>query len=300
MRFKEGVTMSHNISRDILEIDYKAVGKDMRLYAPHNDLSVEIIQTWSKGGFFMVKDNIFPIDAGSVFVINAIENHFSNPEKTNTYVRNKLIVSKDYFTDLMQVLGLEATVWEQLKEHGGLHFELPANSDAANVIDRYFQQADKLYRPIKNKTYDSVEPMTKAKISICLTQILLTLFSEQPTKETIMDKPQKTLNLITEYINEHANTWEALSLEEMSSNLHISRSYISHLFKRTTGQPLMQFISERRIAESKKLLINTDMKVQEISERLNYSSSTVFCKTFKKVVGMTPNEYRHQNRKGEF
>ena len=102
--------------------------------------------------------------------------------------------------------------------------------------------------------------------------------------------------MITEYINEHASTWEALSLEEMSNNLHISRSYISHLFKRTTGQPLMQFIAERRIAESKKLLINTDMKVQEISERLNYSNSTVFCKTFKKIVGKTPNEYRQQNR----
>ena len=292
--------MSQNITQDILEIDYKATGKDMRLYAPHNDLSVEIIQTWSKGGFFMVKDNIFPIDAGSVFLINAIENHFSNPEKTNTYVRNKLIVSKNYFTDLMEVLGLEDTIWEQLQEHGGLHFELPANSDAANVIDRYFQQAAKLYEPIENENHDSCEPMTKAKISICLTQILLTLFSEHPTKETVMDKPQKTLNLITEYINEHATTWEALSLEEMSSSLHISRSYISHLFKRTTGQPLMQFISERRIAESKKLLINTDMKVQEISERLNYSSSTVFCKTFKKVVGKTPNEYRHQNRKEEF
>lgn len=289
--------MSHNITQDILEIDYKATGKDMRLYAPHNDLSVEIIQTWSKGGFFMVKDNIFPIDAGSVFLINAIENHFSNPEKINTYVRNKLIVSKAYFTNLINALGLENTVWEQLKEHGGLHFELPANSDAANVIDRYFQQAAELYEPIELQESEPYDPLLKAKISICLTQILLALFSEHPTKETVMDKPQKTLNMITEYINEHATTWEALSLEEMSDSLHISRSYISHLFKRTTGQPLMQFISERRIAESKKLLLNTDMKVQEISERLNYSSSTVFCKTFKKIVGKTPNEYRNKNRK---
>lgn len=61
----------------------------------------------------MVKDSIFPIDAGSVFLINAIENNFSNPEKINTYVRNKLIVSRTYFTDLMQALGLNETIWEQ-------------------------------------------------------------------------------------------------------------------------------------------------------------------------------------------
>lgn len=297
MKFCEGdVIMCQRIMKDILEVDYKVVGKDMRLCAPHNDLSVEIIQTWSKGGFFMVKDNIFPIDSGSVFIINAIENHFSNPEKIDTYVRSKLIVSKEYFTDLMKVLGLEDTVWGQLEECGGLHFELLANSNAAIVIDRYFQSAAQLYEPALTGKGEPSDPLTKARISINLVQILMTLFLEHPAEKSVLDNPQKTLNLITEYINEHTTTWEALSLEEISSSLHISRSYISHLFKKTTGQPLMQFVSECRIAESKKLLINSDMKVQEISERLNYSSSTVFCKTFKKIVGKTPNEYRAQNR----
>lgn len=287
--------MSYNINRDILEIDYKVVGQDIRLYTPHNDQSVEIVQTWSKGGHFMVKDNIFPIEVGSVFLINAIENHFSHPQNRNTYIRNKLIVSKSFFIELMQVLGLKELTWDYLEKHGGLRFELPASSDIANIIDRHFKCAQSIYKANKQDS-PSENKLAKAQISVCMAQIILSLFSVPLSETSDISKPQKTLSLITEYINERISSCEFLSLDNMAKDLYISRSHISHLFKTATGQSVMQFVSGRRIAEAKKMLIDTDMKIQDISERLGYSNSTVFCKTFKKIVGMTPNEYRRQER----
>lgn len=287
--------MSQDIIHDIFEIDYKVIGQDVRLYTPHNDQSVEIIQTWSKGGHFMVKDNIFPIEAGSIFLINAIENHFSHPQNRNNYTRSKLIVSKTFFIELMDVLGLKEIIWNRLETNGGLLFELPAGSEVANLIDRQFKYATNIYRQTEGNL-QSIDSLAKAQITVHLIQILLHLFSVAPTKIQNTSRPQKTLTSITEYINEHMSMCGSLSLDEMAKDLHISRSHISHLFKKATGQSVMQFISERRIAEAKKLLIDTDMKIQEISELLNYSNSTVFCKTFKKIVGRTPNEYRYQER----
>lgn len=287
--------MSYNIFHDIFEIDYKVVGQDIRLYTPHNDQSVEIIQTWSKGGHFMVKDNIFPIEAGSVFLINAIENHFSHPQNRDSYIRSKLIVSKTFFIELMQILGVKEIIWDYLEANGGLLFELPAGSEVVNSIDRQFKYAANIYKENTiNPQY--MGSLTKAQIAVHLTQILLHLFTVTPTETPNVSRPQKTLSSITEYINEHMSNCSSLSLDEMAKDLHISRSHISHLFKEATGQSVMQFVSERRIAEAKKMLIDTDMKIQEISDLLNYSNSTVFCKTFKKIVGRTPNEYRYRER----
>ena len=278
------------LKEDILETDYRAKGKDDRLYAAHNDLSIEIIQTWSSGGFFMAKNNIFPIETGSVFLINAIENHASNPNVPEHYIRNKLIVSRNFFMNLVHTVGLEEIVWKPLNEEGGLHFNFASTPTIANNLDVYFQQADKLY------STEMDAPLSHAKISSIVTQILITLFTEHHPVEPSLDKSQKTLHTIMEYINNHSSSWSLLTLDAISKNLHISPSYLSHLFKRTTGQSLMQFISERRIAEAKKLLINTDTKIQAISDLLEYGNCTVFCKTFKKNTQMTPKEYRHKNR----
>lgn len=111
---------------------------------------------------------------------------------------------------------------------------------------------------------------------------------------------QRTENLvrsITEYLDGHYA--EPLTLEQVSSALHISSSQLSHAFKRETGLSPMQYVIRRRIGEAQSLLVETDLPVHQIEERLGFGSSCHLTSMFKKYVGIAPREYRKHYRRGE-
>ena len=91
----------------IIESEYKIVGKDPNYGLAHMDNSIEIIQTWSKGGYFIVKDKVLPIEPGNIFLINGVEMHHSNPDNPETYNRSKLIVDYDFFEKICLMIGFE-------------------------------------------------------------------------------------------------------------------------------------------------------------------------------------------------
>ena len=95
---------------------------------------------------------------------------------------------------------------------------------------------------------------------------------------------------ITEYLDCHYT--ESLSLDKIARYMHISTSYLSHLFKRETGLSPMQYVIHRRIGEAQSLLMETNLPVHLIEERLGFGSSCHLTSMFKKYVGIAPREYR--------
>ena len=84
-----------------------------------------------------------------------------------------------------------------------------------------------------------------------------------------------------------------ITVNEISSRLFITRTYISQLFKEKTGMNLVKYITDVKI-ERAKVLILSGIKYIEISERLGYKDDEYFKKLFKKSTGMTINEYRNK------
>lgn len=276
-----------NYKDSIYEAEYHIIGTktDVRLALPHHDDSVEIIQTWSDGGYFIAKNHIFPIKPGSIILINAMETHYSNPSDPNTYNRSKLIVSTDFFKTICRTCGLQDFSEEHIFLSGGACFTPPI--DVAKNIDRYLKDA-------AFSLSNSDERLTQAQVVLAIISILSALVSnegDQPIQDT-----KRTINLLAKYVNEHNNDWENLSLDSICSTLHISNSRASHLFKELMGKTIIEYKNELRIAEAKKLLLSTNLKVFEIANMLNFQHSTIFCKYFKDMVGCTPKEYR--NSKG--
>lgn len=102
-----------------------------------------------------------------------------------------------------------------------------------------------------------------------------------------------TVYLIKEFIAGHYQD-ESLSIKDISEHVFLSSSYICTLFKNETGQTLNQYLTDFRIDKAKKLLIDPRYKITDISARVGYSDGNYFGKTFKKLVGMSPSEYREQ------
>lgn len=73
-----------------------------------------------------------------------------------------------------------------------------------------------------------------------------------------------------------------------ADKLNITPKYLSTAIKKTTGRPVLEWIHEAVLIEAKMLLMTSGKTVQEISELLNFSSSSAFVQFFKKHTGKTP------------
>jgi len=86
---------------------------------------------------------------------------------------------------------------------------------------------------------------------------------------------------------------EELSLEKLSNRFFLSREHISRKFKQQTGMPLSKYMIKLRIERAKYLLREKDENIYTIALLLGYQDEKYFSKLFKKVVGVTPFEYRN-------
>lgn len=93
------------------------------------------------------------------------------------------------------------------------------------------------------------------------------------------------------YIEEHYASPD-LSLDEIAKAAFISPTYLSRLFKKKMGYTLMEHIRNIRIDRAKQLLQQPDKNTTEVAHSVGYSDRSYFCKVFKQIVGLSPNEYR--------
>lgn len=92
------------------------------------------------------------------------------------------------------------------------------------------------------------------------------------------------------YIN--LNLGEPLSLKYIAEELSVNPSYLSNLFKKEVETTITEYINKSRVKMALKLLNSSDMQVQNISWYVGINDVNYFTKVFKKVIGMTPSEYR--------
>ena len=99
---------------------------------------------------------------------------------------------------------------------------------------------------------------------------------------------------IRAYVQTHYS--EKITLDQLSSLFFLTPSYISSMFKSKTGIALVDYITEIRIREAKKLLLNSEHRVRDIALEVGYEDYTYFCKVFRKLVGKTPLEFRFDHK----
>ncbi|MBP1995154.1 helix-turn-helix domain-containing protein [Paenibacillus eucommiae] len=83
-----------------------------------------------------------------------------------------------------------------------------------------------------------------------------------------------------------------ISLTSIADQLQLSPSYFSRIFKEYTGQSFSEYVTALRIEHGKKLLVDSDMRIMDIGERIGYHKTNYFSKVFKESTGLTPGEYR--------
>ncbi len=90
-----------------------------------------------------------------------------------------------------------------------------------------------------------------------------------------------------------------ISIDELASCAHMSRSHFYKIFRKYTGMSINDFILKCRIENTIRLLLNTGCSVIEAAYDSGFTSSSGFYKAFKKVTGYSPKEYLKNVRLGK-
>lgn len=85
---------------------------------------------------------------------------------------------------------------------------------------------------------------------------------------------------------------EMLSLESLAARFSVNKNYLSARFHKEVGITVTDYINQTRINRATGLLRHTALSVQQIAEQCGFADANYFTRTYKKIQGFTPNEYR--------
>lgn len=117
-------------------------------------------------------------------------------------------------------------------------------------------------------------------------------FREEMLPQT--DTYSSAVSQIIRYLQQQ-HTGDA-SLVLAAEQVHLNPAYLSHIFSRETGITFSEYLLSCRLNTAKDLLVRTDDRIKDVAVQSGFNDYRNFCKTFKKAVGLTPQNYRRQSR----
>ncbi len=131
---------------------------------------------------------------------------------------------------------------------------------------------------------DSLEKMQK-EISGYIILIFDSIRQQDNQQDNLME-------MMVDYIKK--NYHHKLTLQLLSAKFFVTPAYCSSLLKEKLNKSFNQFISEIRIEKAKRLLLETNLSVDSISDEIGYSNPKYFFKIFKKMTTYSPIKYRNK------
>lgn len=219
-------------------------------------------------GFASTKGKTFSFKEGQVILIDCYEAHnYGTMEDIEFYwLHFDGPLAREYYNTI-------------INNHG----------DVINLKDTlYFEKYLKKILDIYSANVGINEALVSKYITNILTELITSAVKISPTRihSEIIDE---AISYITTNLN------KPLSLNEISNAVSISPFYFTRLFKKETGYTPHGYIIETRISSAKFYLKSTTLPIKEICFNCGFSSESSFCTCFKKVVGLTPSEFREQN-----
>lgn len=163
-----------------------------------------------------------------------------------------------------------------------LVYGMDANSRA--FFDKWF-----------GRSYVSCQDFSELDTTEAVSRWLLRLeqgvisFSQEYMGEIYRYKVKKAKQYIYE------NRFQKIGLNDVAAELEITPSYLSRIFKKVTRKSFSDYVAEVKIEEAKKLLLQDNNRIYEVSSQLGYDDPYYFSKVFKRITQMTPSEFIARN-----
>ena len=163
--------------------------------------------------------------------------------------------------------------------------------------DRRLFSDDRIVCQIRNAIAELNDPTPRTHriLEVTFLQILLYLLDDFQRTDNISAKtnirhPEELCFQMMHYIDTHL--YNMRSLREVTDSLNYSYSYLSDLFRQSTGDTLQSYYQLRRLEAARLLVREGRLKIGEIAELLQYSSIYAFSRAFRKHFGISPKDMR--------
>ncbi len=126
-------------------------------------------------------------------------------------------------------------------------------------------------------------------ISLCFSENLVTARSR--STQSFVSKAKEHVR------SQYADV--QLSLAQICERLGVSNSYFSTVFKKETGKSFVSYVTDYRMEQAARLLIETNQKSYVIAQKVGYTDPNYFSYVFKRKFGVSPSKYREEHIKSE-
>ena len=240
---------------------------------PHTHNHAELFYIVGGKGQFLIEDHLYPVNTNHLLIINpnVIHTEVSLNAQPLEYI----------------VLGIE-----------GVELSITENSNGQFCILDHFESMDitsclrNILREMEQKQ-PGYEDVCQAYMEILIIRLMRNTGLSVPTE------PQNSVGnhqcaTVRRYIDNHFK--EPLTLDQLAAEAHMNKYYLSHAFKQEYGISPINYMISRRLEESKYLLAETDLSMSQIAQLLGFSSLSYFSQVFHRTQGISPMEYRQQNK----
>ena len=114
----------------------------------------------------------------------------------------------------------------------------------------------------------------------------------EPEDNTEQHAGSFIVNQAVAYMKEHFA--EKLTLQDVADACYVSQWHLSKLLNRYAEKNFYDILNSLRIGAAKELLADPQLKIGDVGERVGYADTAHFAKVFKKLTGMSANEYRNR------
>lgn len=237
---------------------------------PHSHYFTEIFYITDGRGTFEADGHSFSVEENDLVLLNpyTIHTEFSSASESLEYI----------------VIGIDGLQFVH-EEHAYLLLK----KDAFRKNLRFYFQAlaDEMQHIFPYRS-----PFCENLLQIILIHILrnehisLSLIPAMQVRQECAD--------VKKYMDLHYK--EPITLDELAEIVHWNKYHLAHLFTQAYGMPPMRYLQQKRVAESKYLLVATEYSLPLIAHQTGFSSASYYSQSFKKLVHISPQEYRRNHK----
>lgn len=146
-----------------------------------------------------------------------------------------------------------------------------------------------VYQGLLSKTTEHVKMHNICKACFCAFAVAVQVNSRQ---SSAIEQEDYLTRRVHKYIRQHI--CDPIAVKDIADALGLNYSYLSHSYRTTNQISLVKKIQMMKCETAKKLLVTTEMSLNELSHYMGFSSQSHFNNVFKQICGLTPGEYRKQ------
>lgn len=233
---------------------------------------------------YVLGERAIPLQPGDLIFMNGLTPHRPQVDPSAAYIRTMF----SFDPHVIQVFGNSLLACNPLKPFETLrnhHLRLnpDARAECENILERI------------NRFYSSDDILHHNRMLAAFYDLLM--FICEQCRHEITNAPHALTNSeryvqqIVTYIETHY--MQDISVDDMAGDLHLNRHHLMKVFREVTGMTISDYLFKRRIDQAKTLFYrNTRISVADIGYQVGFKHPSHFSRTFKKLVGISPERYR--------